>query len=361
MDGIGQFTFQAFKKIVVNHPEVEFHFIFDHEPGSSFIFAKNIVPVKLFPPTKRPFLYKLFFNISVKKYLAKNNIDLFIGTDGIIPQSTSSKTLSIIHDLNFEHHPEQLPKSYRNYYCKYFPLFAQKATRIATVSEYSKKDIEATYSIPENKIDVVYNGANDNFTPVEESVKTEIKSKFTDNKNFFLFVGTLHPRKNLIRLFKAFDEFKKTTSSDFKLLIVGKKMWWTNEIEAVFNSLSHKNDIVFAGRVSETELYQITASAYALTYVPIFEGFGIPLVEAMSCKVPVITSNVTSMPEVVEDAGLLVDPFSEKDICNAMVQLASDKDLHSSLSNKGFDQAQKFSWDKTAKLLWSSIEKTMNA
>ena len=164
-----------------------------------------------------------------------------------------------------------------------------------------------------------------------------------------------------MRLFEAFNQFKQTTNSGFKLLIVGKKMWWPKEIEDFFNQLEHKNDIIFTGRVDRNNLYKITASAYALTYVPIFEGFGIPLVEAMKSGVPVITSNVTSMPEVVEDAGILVDPFSVDDIANAMTKIVNDKSLHAALSEKSIIQAKKFDWDKTGDELWKSILKTIDS
>ena len=301
------------------------------------------------------------FVIQLQKLLKKIDADLFIATDGMLSLKSNTKSLSIIHDLNFEHHPENLPKNVVKYYKKWFPQFAQKADRIATVSEYSKADIVKTYNVPPAKIDVVYNGPNINFKPITEEEKTKIRNKYTNGKPYFLFVGTLHPRKNLVNLFKAFDLFKTQTPSDIQLLIVGKKMWWTKAIKNAFNSLQHKNAIIFTNRVSNQELYSITASAHALTYIPIFEGFGIPLVEAMSCGVPVITSNVTSMPEVVGKAALLVNPFDVDDIANAMTQIATNENLRNELSQKSIEQAKKFSWEKTANLLWESVLKTINA
>lgn len=359
LDGIGQFTLESFKHIVKKNPTHEFVFIFDRTPHPDFIFASNISVKVITPQARHPLLYKIWYQYSLKKLLKKINADIFVGTDGMIPLKTNTKALSVIHDLNFEHHPEHLPKSYRNFYCKYFPLFAKKADRIATVSEFSKQDLVKTYNISASKIDVVYNGSNQYFKPISESDKTTIQQKYTDGNQYFLFIGTLHPRKNLVNLFRAFNEFKKQTNSDFKLLIVGKKMWWTTEIENTFNQLEFKNDVIFAGRVSETELYKVTASAYALTYVPIFEGFGIPLVEAMSCRVPVITSNITSMPEVVEDAGILVDPFSVDSIATAMINISSNSELRNQLVEKSLIQAKKFSWEKTGDLLWESILKTI--
>lgn len=359
MDGIGQFTYQSFLHITKNNPEHQFIFIFDRKPHPDFIKEKNISYKVIAPQTRHIILIKIWHKISLHKLLKKLNADIFVGTDGIIPLKTNTKTLSVIHDLNFEHHPEHLPNTVRKFYCKYFPLFSKKANRIATVSEYSKSDIVKTYDIDADKIDVVYNGANKNFKPISEEEQTLIKDEYTQAANFFLFVGTLHPRKNLINLFKAFDKFKKESGSDYKLLVVGKKMWWTNEIENTYNNLNHKNDIIFVGRVPENDLYKITASAYALTYVPVFEGFGIPLAEAMNCGVPVITSNVTSMPEVVEEAGILVNPNSVDEISNAMKNICNDNNLRKELSEKSLIQAKKFSWERTGDLLWESIVKTI--
>lgn len=359
LDGIGQFTLESFKHIVKSNPTHEFIFIFDRKPHPDFIFTSNVSAAIITPQARHPLLYKIWYQYSLKKLLKKINADIFVGTDGMIPLKTNTKTLAVIHDLNFEHHPEHLPETYRNFYCKYFPLFAQKADRIATVSEFSKQDLIKTYNISASKIDVVYNGANKNFKPISENEKTSIQQKHANGSAYFLFIGTLHPRKNLVNLFKAFDEFKQQTNSDFKLLIAGKKMWWTSEIKQAFNQLQFKNDIVFLGRINDDELTQITASAYALTYIPIFEGFGIPLVEAMSCGVPVITSNITSMPEVVEDSGILVDPFSIKDITKAMVNISTNSELRNQLVEKSLIQAKKFSWEKTGDLLWESILKTI--
>ncbi len=361
MDGIGYFTYETFKLITSKYPEHEFIFIFDRKPHPDFIFSKNITAKVISPQARHPLLYKVWYQYSLNRLLKRINADIFVGTDGMIPLKTRTKTLSVIHDINFHHHPEFLPKKYADFYNKYFKSFAQKATRIATVSEYSKKDICDSYQIEASKIEVVYNGASKNFKPIDDNMREDIQQQYSKGAPYFLFIGTLHPRKNLINLFKAFDEFKNSTSSNFKLVIAGKKMWWEGEIETTFNNLKYKSDVVFTGRLAEQDLYKLTAAAHTLTYVPFFEGFGIPLVEAMSCGVPVITSNTTSMPEVVEDAGLLVNPNSVTDITEAMTKITSNENLYKELSKKSISQAQKFTWDKTADLLWDSIQKTINA
>jgi glycosyltransferase involved in cell wall biosynthesis len=174
-------------------------------------------------------------------------------------------------------------------------------------------------------------------------------------------VGALHPRKNITRLFKAFDAFKSSRSNPVKLVIVGQKYYWTSEIKHTYIGMKFKDDVIFTGRLSTQELHHVMASALAMTYVPYFEGFGIPILEAMNCDVPVITSNVTAMPEVAADAALLIDPFSVDSIAQGMLQLYADETLRQRLVEKGRIRRQDFSWNKTAAALWESIEKTVHS
>ena len=159
-------------------------------------------------------------------------------------------------------------------------------------------------------------------------------------------------------MFKAFDKFKKSSSSNLKLVIVGEKYYWTSDIKRTYINMQFKDDVVFTGRLSTEELKNVIASAMAMTYLPYFEGFGIPILEAMNCDVPVITSNVTSMPEIAKDAALLVDPFSVDSMANAMLYLYKDEDMRNELIKKGRKRKLDFSWDKTADALWKSIEKS---
>ena len=361
LEGIGWFTAETFKRITASHPEIEFIFLFDRAYSRGFIFSDNVTPVILPPQARHPVLYYTWFNLSVPYILKKYKADIFISPDGYLSLNTSIPQLSVFHDLNFEHYPQDLPFLERKYYRHFFPIFAEKAKRIATVSEFTKKDITQQYNIAPSKIDVVYNGANPLFKPASEETILSVKRKYTYNQPYFLFVGALHPRKNLVSLFKAFDLFKKQTDQPHKLLIAGNKKWWTSEIRNSYESLSHKKDVIFSGRVDTKELVNIVGSAEALTYVSYFEGFGIPIVEAFYSETPVITSNITSMPEVAGEAALLIDPFSENSIAEAMKKIAGNKPLKKKLTEKGKVRARNFSWEQTANNLWSSIEKIYNS
>ncbi|MCF8333460.1 MAG: glycosyltransferase family 4 protein [Bacteroidales bacterium] len=361
LEGIGWFTVETFKRIISQHPEVDFVFLFDRGYNPEFIFSDNVIPVSLPPQARHPVLYYTWFNLSIPWALKKYKADMFLSPDGYISLNTSVPQLTVFHDLNFEHYPDDLPFIEQKYYRYFFPKFAQKAKRIATVSEFSKKDIIHQYDVAPEKIDVVYNGANPSFKPATEDIIHSVQQKYTGGQPYFLFIGALHPRKNLVNLFKAFEQFKKSTDHPHKLLIAGNKKWWTRDIQKTYEALRCKEDIIFAGRVSMEELVDIMGSAQALTYVSYFEGFGIPIVEAFYAHTPVITSNITSMPEVAGDAALIVDPFSVAAIADSMKKIAGNASLRETLIEKGKAQANNFSWQQTADKMWKSIEKTYNS
>jgi len=360
MDGIGWFTYHSLKILTQKHPQHQFFFIFDRTYDLKFVFDANVTPIILSPPTRHPFLWLIWFEYRIPKILKKYNIDLFLSPDGYLSLNTVIPSLAVIHDINFAHKPEDLPLFTRLYYNYFFPKFAKKALRIATVSEFSKQDICLTYNVEPEKIDVVYNGSSSLYKPVSNGTKQKTKNKFTQGKNYFIFIGSLHPRKNVPRLFQAFERFKNQTKSDFKLVIVGGMMFKNQELNNVHSKMKHSSDIIFTGRLSPNELRLVLASAYALAFVPYFEGFGIPILEAMSCDVPVITSNVTSMPEVAGDAAIYVDPFSVDSIKNGMLRMYKDKKLRNKLIEKAKIQRQKFSWEQTADKLWESVNKLVN-
>ena len=360
LEGIGWFTRETLSRITRDHPEHQFIFIFDRPYASEFIFADNVKPIVLSPPTRHPFLWFIWFELQIPRILKKYKADLFFSPDGYLSLNTRVRQLAAIHDINFAHRPKDLPWLKAKYYNYFFPKFARKAKRIVTVSYFSKEDINRTYKIDTEKIDVVYNGVNTLYKPTSENEKQLAKEKYSGGNDYFLFIGSLHPRKNICGLLRAFDAFRTSVDSDVKLVIIGESMFKTSDIELTYEGMRYKNEVVFTGRLSTDELHQVLGASLAMTFVPFFEGFGIPVIEAMNAGVPVICSNTTSLPEVGGNAVLYVDPFSPNQIMDAMIKIYQEKDLRDSLIGKGFIQKDKFSWDKTAELLWGSIQICIN-
>ncbi|MBN2487180.1 MAG: glycosyltransferase family 4 protein [Bacteroidales bacterium] len=359
LEGLGRFAHETLMRIARNHPEHHFIFIFDRKYSDEFIYSNNITPVIAHPQARHPLLWYMFFEWGVPPVLNKHNAGLFLSPDGWLSLKTKVPSVPVIHDLNFFNNPEWIEWAPRNYYNFFFPKFIKKAERIVTVSNYSKHDIINRFPIPDNNIDVVYNGTSEGFSPISEQQKKEIRKNYTAGEEFFLFVGLVHPRKNLERIIRAFDSFKFLTESRVKLLIIGSTKYMTADVQKAYHRSPNRADIIFTGYVSDAELKKITASALALVYASLFEGFGIPILEAMHCDTPVITSSSSSMPEVGGNAVVYVDPYSVASISEAMRKVFTNTAFRQKIIEKARAQRAHFSWDKTAGLLWESIEKVI--
>ncbi len=359
LEGFGWFANETLKRITQWHKEHEFIFIFDRAYDEQFIYSDNITPVVCFPQARHPVLWYLFFDWGVPRVLKKNKADMFLSPEGWLSLRTGISSLPVIHDLNFFHHPEWVEWFPRQYYNYFFPRFIKKAARIATVSQYSKKDISERFGIADNMIDVVYNGSHEQYRPLSPEEVTQVRKKFTEGFPYFLFVGLIHPRKNLTNILHAYNRFRQQQDTKVKFIVVGSTKYWTADTRDAYFGSPYKNDIIFLGRMEVNELHKIYGAATALVYASLFEGFGIPILEAMNCDTPVITSNVTSMPEVGGNSALYADPCSVQSIVDAMIRVYRDNSLRNTMIEKGRIQRSKFSWDKTAENLWSSIEKVL--
>lgn len=357
LEGIGWFTYQTLRRITRDHPEHQFIFIFDRPYDPSFIFSDNITPVIAGPPTRHPLLWFLWLEFVIPPILKKYNADVFFSPDGFLSLRTKVRSVPVIHDISFAHRPADLPFLVRKYYNLFFPRFAKKAFRICTVSMHSQKDLQKTYNIPRPVIRVVYNGVNEEYRPLAPEMIRAVREKYTRGNPYFLYVGSLHPRKNLDNLMKGYARFREQSDQNIQMVIAGAQMW--DSFGACRKELG--DDIVFTGRLEQTELCAVMGGALALTFVPWYEGFGIPVLEAMTAGIPVLTSCVTSLPEVGGNAVLYANPASISDIAEGMKKLASDPILRNSLIEAGLERSRMFSWDKTARKVWLSIDTVLKA
>lgn len=358
MEGFGRFTFEIAKQLVLQHPEDEFFFLFDRPYDKEYIFAKNITPVVLFPPARHPILWYLWFEWAVALALKKYQIDIFFSPDGYLSLRSKVKTLMVCHDISFIRVPDKIPFLVEKYYKYYTPKFLNRADRLISLSNHSRLDIGKYYNIPLDKIDLTHAASHGNFKPITPTKKSQIKKKYSNGYDYFLYVGAIHARKNVHRLIQAFELFKEKTGSTMKLLLVGKFMFKPGKILTIYKQSPYKTDIIFTGYLDK-ELYAVTAAAFAATYISLYEGFGMPLVEAMECHVPIITSNVSSMPEVVGNAGLTVSPTDIDAISDAMIHLFTDQILYFELQEKCKIRKRKYTWEQAAILIYESMQKIL--
>jgi glycosyltransferase involved in cell wall biosynthesis len=266
-----------------------------------------------------------------------------------------------IHDLAFEHLPQTFTRRGAWQLKMTVRRTARHAARIATVSEFSRKDIVTTYRLPKEKVVVTYNGVNANFNPSpnrsDEAVL--IRQKYGIARAFILTVGSLQPRKNLVRLIRAYSQLR-TQYPEFgeQLVIVGRKLWLHDEIFKEVKEQRWSKDVILTGYVPEEDLPALYRAARAFAYPSFFEGFGLPVLEAMACGTPVVTSNLSSMPEITGEGAMLVDPFEEQTIAAGLYCVVTDESLRYRLREDGLLQAQRFTWRNTAEKTFQLYHET---
>lgn len=355
MEGIARFNYETLKRIVLQNPQDEFFFLFDRDYDQGFIFADNVKPIVLLPPTRHPFILVFWLEVRIKNALKKIKPDIFLSGDTYMSLNSGVKTVIVSHDLAFHHYPEHTRFFDRNFYHYFFPKYHHKADKIIAVSEFTKQDIIKKYGIHESKIDVVHNAANGHFYHIDDHTKAKIKAELTAGNPYFVYLGSIHPRKNIVNLIKAFELFKEKTNSDHFLVIIGRPAWKTGEYFSTLKNSPVRNSII-TRQIKRELLPQYIGSADALFYVSFFEGFGIPILEGFEAGIPVVTSNTSSMPEVAGDAALLADPFSPESISEAMEKLASDPQTGTELVKKANERLKFFSWDKSAEKMYSILK-----
>jgi glycosyltransferase involved in cell wall biosynthesis len=359
LEGIGTFTHNVLRRMVLDHPEHEFYFIFDRPYSQEYIYADNVTPIVVGPPARHPLLYLIWFELSVQRVLRKLKPDVFLSPDGYLSLRSSIPQVPVIHDLNFEYFPEFFSWIDRKHFQFFFPRFARKARRVATVSQFSKDDLVRLYGIDQSLIDVVYAGVDPLYTQVDQHAVNEFKKTTTGGQDYFVFVGGLYLRKNLSTVIRAFDAFKERTGSPVKFVIAGKSYAETKPLFDLHKTLKHKDDILFLGRIEPREKIPVLlGGALSLVYVSLLEGFGLPIAEAMSCGTPVITGNITAMAEIAADAAVLADPYDYTSIASAMQKVAESPDLRAQLRIAGMQRAAEFTWQRTADALWECVTRS---
>src|SRR5499426_1250684 len=256
-----------------------------------------------------------------------------------------------IHDLAFERMPETFTRRGSFQLKLTVRRTAKKAARIATVSEYSRQDLLSVYKLPPENVVVTYNGVESHFTPrpLTPTETEEIRGRFGIARDFLLAVGSLQPRKNLVRLIRAYAKLRNERA-DFtpQLVIVGRRLWLTHEIFDEVKRHRWADDVILTGYVADADLPALYRAAKAFVYPSLFEGFGLPPLEAMACGTPVVTSDISSLPEIAGDAALLIDPNDERALANALIEIMNNDRLRAELRVKGIAQAKKFTWRDAA-------------
>jgi len=276
---------------------------------------------------------------------ARSHIDVLHTPAHVIPVLAPCPTVVSILDALILKTPENFTRWHRNYARVFVPLSARQAAAILTISEHSKRDLVETLKVSPDKVHVTYLAASPRFHPVAIADIYDAREQYAIHKPFILSVGTLEPRKNITRLVQAFAQLNRT---DYQVIHVGPKGWQYDDILAEAQRLGLQDTVRFLGHVPLDDLVKLYNAASLFVYPSLYEGFGIPVLEAMACGCPVITSNTSSLPEVAGDAAILIDPTDTQQLADAIQRVLEDRPLADSLNEKGLANARRFSWERCA-------------
>lgn len=309
---------------------------------NSFCFKNSVYKVA---STFLPIPYGAFF---------KDSADITHFFNYYLPPGVNGKKIVTVHDMTYKRFPETVRFKTKQMLNLNLKKSLKRADIILTVSEFSKSEIITYFPEVKDKIRVVYNGVDlDVFKPLlDENIKISIAKKYNLPERYMLYLGTLEPRKNLERLIDSYYLLLKEFDDVPKLVLAGGKGWLYDSIFDKVSTLWLEDKIIFTGYVAEKDVAPLISGAEVFLFPSMYEGFGMPVIEAMACGVPVLTSNVSSLPEVAGDAAVLVDPFSVEDIKNKLKLLLIDEALRKRLNKAGLKRAKRFSWDVVTKDLY---------
>lgn len=350
--GIGVYTYEIIKHLnnskLISYYGNVFNFLNRNDIHSDL----EVLNFKINTNILMPYgVYRRIWNFIPISYnsIFKENVDITHFFNYIVPPKVKGKVILSLYDMAYLKFPETLdPKNLKRILAG-IDYSIRRSDHIITISENSKKEILEHFNIPQNKISIVSPA-----TSIPENIifTDEIYSKFNIiNDEFILYMGNLEPRKNIPRLIQAFYELKTKYNFSKKLVITGAKSWLYESIFETVRNLNLQEDIIFTGFVSEKEKFSLYKATSLFVYPSLYEGFGIPILEAMSVGTPVVCSNTSSMPEVGGEAAFYINPLDVNDIANGINTVLSNPFLQDSMIQKGYEQIKKFSWDESAKKL----------
>jgi len=348
--GLGRYAGEVARALAAYHPELDLTLFYNRQGQATLPDYLQHLPQKTVNIGNKPWrmgvLLSQLLRWPMDKPFAARQI--FHATNHLLAHFATARTVYTLHDLIFLHYPEY-HLAYNRWYLTFtMPRYLRAAQVIITPSECSKRDALHFYNLPPDKIKVIYEAPAPTFRPLTHAADLEtIRQKYQLPPQFILHVGTIEPRKNLSRLLDAFQPLL-TDWPELKLVFIGKKGWLYQDFFSHLQALGLENHVIFPGFVAEADLPAIYQLATVFAYPSLYEGFGLPPIEAMACGTPVICSNSSSLPEVVGEAGLLIDPLDTAALHQALRRVLADETLRHDLHQRGLGQAARFSWQRAA-------------
>jgi glycosyltransferase involved in cell wall biosynthesis len=318
-----------------------FDFDFDARNGKPKNLSKRFFPVRS--------VFRKWWLVGLPVMLQISPVDLFHGTNYCIPVYAPCPTVVTIHDMSIYAHPNthKLTNVIRGK--RRIPLMARRSSMIIAPSEWTKREIIKYLRTRSEKISVIYEAAREIMEPLPLSACLDVLEKHKIRRPYLLYVGTIEPRKNLLTLIRAYEELLKSSAHRPQLVLCGGRGWLDDEVFKLVEDLNLQNQVRFTGYVDDIDLPALYSAAAVFVYPSLYEGFGLPPLEAMACGTPVVTSNSSSLPEVVAKAGLMHDPYNYRALTECIMTILNDVAAYDHFKRAGLEQASHFSWERVAR------------
>jgi glycosyltransferase involved in cell wall biosynthesis len=358
LTGVGHYTLELARALARNFPRSQFELV-SPKPFAGTVVQDNQLPNLTFIKAKSSAIRGHWWSVGLPLYAKKAAFDLFHGTNFELPLWRNRGSVLTIHDLSTllypEFHRQPLVRRAR----VRLPLAAKMARAIITPTKAIKHEVCDRLKIKPEKVTAIHEAPRSFFRPATADESFAVRERLGVKDDFLLFVGTLEPRKNLLTLLKAFAELVRETSFRPQLVIAGGAGWLMSETESFVKSSGLAEQLLFTGYLEDEELRALYSSCKAFIYPSIYEGFGLPPLEAMACGAPVIASQIAALQEVLEGAALLIDPLDTGSLAQAITRVCGNEQRRAELKSASIKRAAKFTWDETARLTYEVYERVI--
>ena len=356
LEGLARYTLEVLRELLRQRPTDDFLLLCDRA-GALPPLPRAVERVDVHPPARHPVLFYAWFEWGVPRALRQWGAEAFVSLDNFCSLRTSVPTVFAVHDLAYRHEPAGVNRVQLAYYRYFMPRFVARAERVVAVSTYTRDDLVAAFGLPPKPVAIAYNGVRARFRPAPAPARAHTRDRYTDGAPYFLYTGSVHPRKNVDGLVRAFSRFcARAPELPHHLVLAGRLAWRARAVTEAIASSPVRDRIHALGFVPDAELGHLVAAAEVQCLVSRFEGFGVPIVEAFTCGVPALVSDRSSLPEVAGPGGLLVDPDDDEAMATGLLQLARDPELRQVLAKAGQAHARRFTWAAAGAIVSQAID-----
>jgi len=354
--GVGHYTFELARALAALRPEDSFELIAPAAPPASISREIETIPNLRMVGVKPNVLMRRWWSIGLLRYMRRARLDLFHGTNYQLPLMNASGNVVTVHDLSIFTHPETHDARLARRARRRLPVILGAASHIITPTQAIKEELAARFNLDSVRITVTPEAPRRSFFPLKREDTTDVRQRLGIENEFILCVGTIEPRKNLQTLVRAFERISHQIDRGLQLVIAGGEGWLTNDFDRLLRESHSRQRILMTGYLDDEELRSLYSSCRIFVYPSLYEGFGLPPLEAMACGAPVIASRIRAHEETLKQNARLIEPMDDSALAGAILDLLQDEKARESLVKAGLDHVANFSWRKTAEMTWKVYE-----